>query len=413
MGDASHGSRGPHPAFAHDRTHPRQRVRGGRRVARCWFDLIVKKALAVNISFASNRTVVVLTTLALLSGCSSVMDSDKVNYKTEGGTKVVPLDIPPDLTQLSRDTRYVVPGSAVSASSMGVRTVAPAAATAAKQVNDVRIERDGKQRWLVVDRSADVVWPLVYAFWKENGFQYVLEQQQLGLLETEWAENRAKIPQDFIRRSLGKLLDGLYSSGERDKFRTRIERNSTGGVDIFVTHRGMSEEYKDQTKTSTIWTPRPSDPELEAEFLSRLMLKLGVSAQAATVATTSAEVPPAKTTLTTKGGATLLSIPDSFDVAWRRVGLALDRTGFTVEDRDRAQGVYFVRYVDVSAKDEKGFFSKMFSSSNADTGPVKYRIAVRNSDAKSTEVTVQNSAGTTENNAVTQRILKLLADDLR
>ena len=367
----------------------------------------------MNISFASNRTVVVLTTLALLSGCSSVMDSDKVNYKTEGGTKVVPLDIPPDLSQLSRDTRYVVPGSAVSASSMGVRTVAPAAATAAKQVNDVRIERDGKQRWLVVDRSADVVWPLVYAFWKENGFQYVLEQQQLGLLETEWAENRAKIPQDFIRRSLGKLLDGLYSSGERDKFRTRIERNSTGGVDIFVTHRGMSEEYKDQTKTSTIWTPRPSDPELEAEFLSRLMLKLGVSAQAANVATTSAEVPPAKTTLTTKGGATLLSIPDSFDVAWRRVGLALDRTGFTVEDRDRAQGVYFVRYVDVSAKDEKGFFSKMFSSSNADTGPVKYRIAVRNSDAKSTEVTVQNSAGTTENNAVTQRILKLLADDLR
>ena len=161
MGDASHGSRGPHPEFADDRTHPRQRVRGGRRVARCWFDLIVKKALAVNISFASNRTVVVLTTLALLSGCSSVMDSDKVNYKTEGGTKVVPLDIPPDLTQLSRDTRYVVPGSAVSASSMGVRTVAPAAATAAKQVNDVRIERDGKQRWLVVDRSADFVWPLV------------------------------------------------------------------------------------------------------------------------------------------------------------------------------------------------------------------------------------------------------------
>jgi outer membrane protein assembly factor BamC len=366
----------------------------------------------VKISFASNRTAIALTTLALLSGCGSIMDGDKVNYKTEGGTKVVPLDIPPDLTQLNRDTRYAVPGGPVTASGMAVRPAPTVAATAAKQVNDVRIERDGKQRWLVVNRSADVVWPIVQEFWKENGFSYVIEQQQLGLLETEWAENRAKIPQDFIRRTLGKVLDGLYSSSERDKFRTRIERNSTGGVDIFLTHRGMSEEYKDQSKTSTIWMPRPNDPELEAEFLSRLMIKLGVSAQQAKAGITAQEIASNKTNLVTKADATLLNIPDSFDVAWRRVGLALDRTGFTVEDRDRAQGVYFVRYVDTASLEEKGFFSKMFSSSKSDTGPVKYRIAVRKAN-NATEVTVQNAAGTTENSPVSQRILKLLADDLR
>jgi outer membrane protein assembly factor BamC len=358
-----------------------------------------------------NRTVVALTTLALLSGCSSLMDGDKVNYKTEGGTKVVPLDIPPDLTQLNRDTRYAVPGGPVTASGMAVRPAPTVAATAAKQVNDVRIERDGKQRWLVVNRSADVVWPIVQEFWKENGFEYTIEQQQIGLLETEWAENRAKIPQDFVRRTLGKVLDGLYSSGERDKFRTRIERNSTGGVDIFVTHRGMSEEYKDASKTGTIWTPRPSDPELEAEFLSRLMVKLGVSAEQAKVGITPQELAANKTTLVIKSDTTLLSIPDSFDVAWRRVGLALDRTGFTVEDRDRAQGVYFVRYVDTATKEDKGFFSNMFSSKK-EAGPVKYRIAVRKA-ANVTEVTVQDAAGKTENTPVAQRILKLLADDLR
>ena len=366
----------------------------------------------MKISIVSNRTAITLTSLALLSGCGSLMDSDKVNYKTEGGTKVIALDIPPDLTQLTRDTRYAVPGGPVTASSMGIRPAAPVAATAAKQVNDVRIERDGKQRWLVVNRPAEAVWPIVQGFWKENGFEYVVEQQQLGLLETEWAENRAKIPQDFIRRTLGKVLDGLYSSGERDKFRTRIERNSTGGVDIFVTHRGMSEEYKDQTKSGTIWVPRPSDPELEAEFLSRLMVKLGVSAEQAKASTAPTEVAINKTALVTQGNATQLNIPDSFDVAWRRVGLALDRTGFTVEDRDRAQGVYFVRYVDTAPKEEKGFFSKLFSGSTPDTGPVKYRIAVRKTDNAS-EVTVQNADGKTENNAVTQRILKLLADDLR
>jgi outer membrane protein assembly factor BamC len=365
----------------------------------------------VKISFVSNRTAVALTTLMLLSGCGSLLGTDKVNYKTEGGTKVVPLDIPPDLTQLNRDTRYAVPGGPVTASGMAVRPAPSVAATAAKQINDVRIERDGKQRWLVVNRSADVVWPIVQEFWKENGFEYIIEQQQIGLLETEWAENRAKIPQDFIRRSLGKVLDGLYSSGERDKFRTRIERNSTGGVDIFVTHRGMSEEYKDQSKSGTIWIPRPNDPELEAEFLSRLMIKLGVSAEQAKATTSAAEAPANKTTLVTQGDASALNIPDSFDVAWRRVGLALDRTGFTVEDRDRAQGVYFVRYVDTATKEDKGFFSNMFSSKK-EAGPVKYRIAVRKA-ANVTEVTVQDAAGKTENTPVAQRILKLLADDLR
>ena len=149
------------------------------------------------------------------------------------------------------------------------------------------------------------------------------------MLETEWAENRAKIPQDFIRRTLGKVLDGLYSSGERDKFRTRMERNSKGGVDIFVTHRGMSEEYKDQTKSSTLWQPRPSDPQLEAEFLTRLMVKLGVSQeQAKATAVNASQASPEKLTTKTQNGMTSLVLSESFDVAWRRVGLALDRTGF-------------------------------------------------------------------------------------
>jgi len=363
--------------------------------------------------FLLHRTAVVLAVVSLLSACSSLMDSDKVNYKTEGGTKVVPLDIPPDLTQLTRDTRYVVPGGSVTASSMATRPAAPIATTAAKQVNDVRIERDGKQRWLVVNRPADAVWPIVHGFWKENGFEYVVEQQQIGLLETEWAENRAKIPQDLIRRTLGKVLDGLYSSGERDKFRTRMERNNSGGVDIFITHRGMSEEYKDASKSGgTIWVPRPSDPELEAEFLSRLMVKLGVSTDQAKTANSVTESVPSKTTLASKNGVAVLNIPDSYDVAWRRVGLALDRTGFTVEDRDRSQGLYFVRYVDTTPKEEKGFFSKMFSKSTPETGPVKYRIAVRKTDAAS-EVSVLDASGKVENSAITERILKLLADDLR
>jgi outer membrane protein assembly factor BamC len=361
------------------------------------------------------RTPVVLLTLTALGACSSFMDGDKVNYKTEGSQKVVPLDIPPDLTQLSRDSKYVVPGGVVTASTMAARPAQQVAAVAPRVVNDVRLERDGKQRWLVVDRPAEVVWPIVYGFWKDNGFEYVIEQQQIGLLETEWAENRAKIPQDFLRRMIGKVVDGLYSSGERDKFRTRIERNSQGGVDIFITHRGMSEEYKDQTKSQTIWQPRPSDPELEAEFLNRLMVKLGVSAESAKAAVGAGSTAPtvtAKTSLQTRDGGQVLVLRDSFDVAWRRVGVALDRTGFTVEDRDRAKGVYFVRYVNVEKQEEKGFFSGLFSRSSTPTGPVKYRIAVAAAQNQ-TEVQVLNEAGQRENSEASRNIYKLLADDLR
>ena len=359
------------------------------------------------------RVCLSLSVIVLLGACGSFMDNDKVNYKTDGVAKIVPLDIPPDLTQLNRDTRYAVPGGVITASGMGNRpSQTSIATTAPKQVNDVRIERDGKQRWLVVNRSAEEIWPIVQGFWKENGFEYVIDQQQLGLLETEWAENRAKIPQDFIRRTLGKVFDGIYSTGERDKFRTRLERNSNGGVDIFITHRGMREEFADQIKSTTIWQPRPSDTELEAEFLTRLMVKLGISdSQAKGSLTAQASLAPALATVS-NSDVNKLTISDSFDVAWRRVGVALDRTGFTVEDRDRAQGIYFVRYVDPSAKEEKGFFSNLFSSSKPDTGPIKYRVLLRTLNGKS-EVTVQNASGQQENSAVSQRILKLLAEDLR
>lgn len=358
------------------------------------------------------RTAVIFACLGCLSACTSVFEGDKVNYKTDGAQKVAPLDIPPDLTQLTRDTRYAVPSGSVTASSLGTPLASSVPAVAPNKVNDVRMERDGQQRWLVVDRPAEIVWPIVYAFWKENGFSYTIEQQQLGLLETEWAENRAKIPQDFIRRTLGKVLDGLYSSGERDKFRTRIERNSKGGVDVFVTHRGMSEEFKDQTKTGTIWQPRPNDPQLEAEFLSRLMVKLGVSQEQAKTATANAApAAPEKLTTHTQNGVTTLVLSESFDVAWRRVGLALDRTGFTVEDRDRSKGTYFVRYVDAS-KSEKGFFANLFSSEPASTGPLKYRVVITHASGKSV-IDVQNSDGKNDNGPITQRILKLLGDELR
>lgn len=350
-------------------------------------------------------------TIALLwSGCSTFQE-DRIDYTS--AKRGPSLEVPPDLTQLSRENRYVVPGAVVSASGYAASLPAQTVTTGANTVGDVRIERAGTQRWLVVSRPAEQLWQPVRDFWQESGFVFVLEQQNLGLLETDWAENRAKIPEDLIRRTLGKLMDNLYSTGERDKFRTRLERNAQGETEIYISHRGMVEVYADQSKDRTVWQPRPADPALEAEFLRRLMLRLGVPQEAAKAQLAAGVTPPKARIATKAGGPEILEVDETFDRAWRRVGLALDRTGFTVEDRDRSQGLYFVRYVEPApAQQEPGMLSKLFGASKVESRPEQYRIQVSGSGSPTT-VRILNARGEADASPAAQRILKLLLDDLQ
>jgi outer membrane protein assembly factor BamC len=211
---------------------------------------------------------------------------------------------------------------------------------------------------------------------------------------------------------LGKLLNSLYSTGERDKFRTRLERNTQGGTDVFISHRGMVEVYGDTHKEQTVWQPRLADPELEAEFLRRLMVKLGVSQEQSNTLL-AAGVVDNSVRQRVVNGLTVLELDDGFDRAWRRVGLSLDRTSFTVEDRDRTRGIYFVRYVaPVADKAEGGFFSNLFRSSKPEPTPQKFRITIESKGDIST-VSVQNAEGFPADEADVQRMMKLLADDLK
>jgi outer membrane protein assembly factor BamC len=349
----------------------------------------------------------VLALVAALSACS-IFEGEKVDYKSAG--KGTSLEVPPDLTQLSRDSRYIVPGGPVTASSFQVGQAAPGVQTAAMALGDVRIERAGTQRWLVVNRPADALWTPVREFWQEGGFLLTEDQPQLGIMETDWAENRAKIPQDFIRNALGKVFDSLYSTAERDRFRTRMERAPNGGTEIYITHRGMVEVYSNTQKDQTVWQPRPSDPELEAEFLRRLMVRLGVPQEQSKALVAAGAVKPTSR-VAAVSGTPVVQIDEGFDRAWRRVGLTLDRTGFTVEDRDRSQGTYFVRYVEPSDPKKEGFLSKLFKG-DSPNAPIKFRIKLQ-SQGESTTVTVQNAAGAPESSANAERIVRVIADDLK
>ena len=362
-------------------------------------------------AFRSLPLIALLASLGL-AGCS-VLQPDRIDYKST--TKAPTLEVPPDLTAISRDTRFNVPGSNVTASAYNAGQASSGVPVAATSISDVRIERSGNQRWLVVARPAEALWSPVRDFWQDSGFLLNVDRQDIGVMETDWAENRAKIPQDFIRSTIGKVIDAAYDSGERDKFRTRLERTGNA-TEIFISHRGMVEKLVGGTSATNAdrsqWESRPADPELETEMLRRLMLKLGISQEQSKALVAGGAVKQTSR-VANANGVPVVQVDDGFDRAWRRVGLSLDRTGFTVEDRNRAEGIYFVRYVEPKADSkEPGFFSKLFGGSSNDGAPLKFRIAVR-SQGESTTVSVLNAAGAPETSANAQRIVKVLADDLR
>jgi outer membrane protein assembly factor BamC len=369
-----------------------------------------------------------LASIVGLGGCSSVgVEPSRIDYKSASKVTTAPLDVPPDLTQIRRDSRFAIPeanqGSATASSyNLQRNSATPVAATglvALNQVQNMKIERDGSQRWLVVKQSPEALWPLLKDFWQDLGFLINVERQEAGVMETDWAENRAKIPQDMLRNTLGKVLDSLYSTGERDKFRTRIERAPNGDVEIYISHRGAQEVLVGTQKDSTSWAPRPSDSGLEAEFLARLMVRLGSDGERAKVAVSSAAPVKARSQLLKDATVNYVQTDEGFDRSWRRVGLALDRIGFTVEDRDRSQGLYFVRYIDqdIEAKTKgasDGMLSKLFSwgGSDATKASQKYRVLVKESGELS-RVTVLNNEGKPDASPVADKILQLLNEQLK
>ncbi|WP_290867954.1 outer membrane protein assembly factor BamC [Aquabacterium sp.] len=366
-----------------------------------------------------------LATTLITSGCSSIgnaLTGDKVDYRTSG-SQTVKLDVPPDLSQLPGQTKYGVQSSgSISASSLGRDAGQAAVATdlvAPQTSGAVKLERQGQTRWLSVALPPEKIWDDVRQFWLDSGFELAVDKRDIGVMETTWAENRTKVGQDGVRGLISKVFESLYDSGERDSYRIRIERTATGS-EIYVSHRGLEEVYEDAKKERTTWRARPSDAGLEAEMLSRLMARLGAPKDAVAAAKADKAPAAAGTAAALPGiahlgsNATSLTVDTDFDTAWRRVGLALDRSGFTVENRDRKQAFYEVRLSDTDPEASKpGFFARLFGSAPAATdGLSRYRVVLSGQSRNSTQINVLDDKGQASGSATAKRITKQLVDEL-
>ncbi|KNH04709.1 putative transmembrane protein [Candidatus Burkholderia brachyanthoides] len=353
--------------------------------------------------------------LVALSGCDALNDwlaPDRVNYKT--AATAPNLNVPTDLSTADISQRYAAPPAVNTLGGAAERTPTPAGNLTLGVPNTqdpfgMHVESDGDRRWLVIDgRMPDQVWPQLKEFWTENGFTLKTDSPQTGIMATDWAENRANIPNDWFRNSVGKLFDFAYSSGTRDMFRTQVDRTADGSTDLNVTHSAMEEVLTGQDKTSSRWETRPRNPALEAAILQKIMQKFGLTeAQAKQLADNPRPV-GANVAVEQNGGASTLDLAEPFDRAWLRVGLALDRTNFTVDNRDREKGIYYVHYSDSMAELKKdGFFGKFFSS-NTQKPTRQFLVNVKPKADAVTQVGVVDSNGQSDSSSDAQRIVSLL-----
>ncbi len=362
-----------------------------------------------------------IATVALalaLSGCESMNLTKRIDYKS---TSTGPaLELPPDLTTPRYDDRFSVSTASGLAAQQasGKSREAEFLAT----VPHARVARAGNERWLVVKVSPEQAWSVARRFWADTGFVLAVEQPALGVMETDWAENRADIPADALRRTLGQFADIFYTTYRRDKYRTRVERGAEQDtVEIYVSHRGMEQvpttKIDNSSPAAFAWALMPPNPDLEAEMLMRLMVRFGSTEPQAIAAVEQAAAQPDRARVE-KGadGVPKLVVDETFDRAWRRVGLALDRTGFTVVDRDRSTGVYYVRYADPDAeigkKDQSWIAKLAFWRKDESEKPEQYRIAVVEAPPSSV-VTVQDTKGAPDKSPASDRILALLKDQLK
>src|ERR1700754_2407433 len=424
----------------------------------------------------TKRFAALLMAGGLVAGCGTSSPT-KIDYKSDQKSKEVSLAVPPNMIDETADQRSLPPttGQTSLSALQQVQSSAPPDTAVVPSVSGMHIQRDGTESWLVVDsESPDQVWPQVRRFWQEQGFLLVVDDRKRSVMETDWNETHPAINDGLIRSTLSKAMGNSYVTAERNKYRTRLEAAPNGGTYVFVSQKGLREQLTGANNDSSTWAAKPNDPALEAEYLKSLMASLvqaqaggnpsgapgdiqnvalspagaqtapnvaagaaaganagagaagATSAPAATAAQNvalAAQTPTADERAASGNGGVSgpsaqfsnseLMLGEPYDRAWLRVGLALDRSNFTVDDRDRAKGIYFVRYVDPKdmTSAEQGFWSQVFHGRKEKVAK-QYRVNVRAITPNQTRVAVIDDKGTVDTSSQATQIMSLMIDQL-
>ncbi|OUW03220.1 MAG: hypothetical protein CBD16_03440 [Betaproteobacteria bacterium TMED156] len=355
-----------------------------------------------------------------LIGCSSIslpfFDEESSYEISNTENKIKPLEVPPDLISPAKDRKFSIPASGSSSMSefeLSTKNSRPGGIqkNILPEVDGMEILSYGNHRVLSVNRSAEFLWPILRSFWINSGFSIFREMPEIGVLETNWFEDRKKIPDDFIRGILGKVFENAYDTGERDRYIMRLERISDDQTEISVAHKGIIEVVGDRADGSISWVNKPTDRKLEEDYLKQIMITLGTDEREASNLIKDQNV-SIQTQLFVNQTTNYIEIYNNFDRSWRRVGMAIDRLEFSVEDRVRADGSYFIKYRDPTiVGKKKGFFSNLLSFGKKSETVQTYLVKITSSE-NTTKVSVFDQKGAT-NNKITKSITSILFEQLK
>lgn len=333
------------------------------------------------------RAGLVLSTSLAIAGCAGWGGdrSTGPDYQLQRDEAPRDLELPPDIAAPDTERAYRIPeapGERISARAMqedpATRTPAEPTAPAETvrvlpETTDVRLMRDGQTRWLVIDAPPEELWQRLAAFWETQHLPLERNDPELGILETEWAEDQAGIPLRGSQGLLSRVVGSVYDATTRDKYRLRIERIN-GRSEVYITHRGAEEQHDG---TTWRWARRPADPELEVEMLNRLRLFLttGDPGEGGERAPETRVEPASEPELETRNDSPVLLLEGDYHMTWRRLGTTLDRSGLLVDEQHRDEGYFLVTFRPDMADDadEGGFFGR----TDEHRANERYRVELR------------------------------------
>lgn len=359
----------------------------------------------------SGKRLVLLVLVISLMACSS---TSKDKYGTAGGQ---PLEVPPGLSQPEQNSSMAIPSIAsdrtsYSEYSQGSKPVVDTSLLPAPK--GARMVREGDIRWLEIEAPTEKVWQELHGFFRSLGFEIKQEDPQLGILQTSWQENRA-----YASTGFWSSVFNVFKTSIKDRYRVRLERTDDPNLTrMFLMHQGVKQEVDERVSSvggdviTMYWTNSPYDPEIEAEMMLRFLAYRGMSEEKLEEV---AKVKPrdVRAELKKVEGGQVLVVNENFARTWRRTGVAIDRLGITIDDRNRSEGLYFISLGEEFLKNhqqQEGVFKKLFGGK--ETEGHKFILKVTDQVTESV-VSLHDKEGKLSNDAGASTIMDLLYAQLR
>jgi outer membrane protein assembly factor BamC len=332
-----------------------------------------------------------------------------------------PLEMPPDLAKFETESSFDLPDG-FAGSNKTERNKVPVLA----MIDTLQLQGNGDFYWLSVEEPVENLYQQVKNFWALEGYGLIVDEPVIGIMQTEWIyKDEGDSKKDLTWWE--KILEAGDYSASQDQFKTRIERDPEGrNINrIYIAHRGtetvqeirVGNQRRDDIGTDD-WHFRRSEPELEIEMLSRLMIFLGLRREAVDkqMAQSGLFKPRAWLEHNVDESSPYLILKDSYHIAWNRIHHLLQRMNFEIvvaefERSFSGEGTLVVETESVETVEDTGFFSFFGDSDKRNTR--KFKLSFSEETHEFTRVDLIDENGDPDSSPEGAEFLSMLFEQIK